>query len=52
MSGESLSKTASNTSPILRLSVEAKDQKRLNELEKKMKKLINNFASVVSQSIY
>jgi phosphomannomutase len=33
---------ASNTSPILRLSVEAKDQKRLDELKEEMTKLINN----------
>jgi phosphomannomutase len=34
---------ASNTSPILRLSVEAKDQKRLNMLESEMKKLIKDY---------
>ena len=34
---------ASNTSPILRLSVEAKDQKRLNALESEMKKLIKEY---------
>jgi phosphomannomutase len=33
---------ASNTSPILRLSIEAKDQKRLDELKEEMTKLINN----------
>jgi phosphomannomutase len=33
---------ASNTSPILRLSVEARNQKRLDELEKEMTKLIKN----------
>jgi phosphomannomutase len=35
---------ASNTSPILRLSVEARDQKRLNELKEEMTKLIKNFS--------
>jgi phosphomannomutase len=35
---------ASNTSPILRLSVEAKDQKRLNMLESEMKKLIKDYS--------
>jgi phosphomannomutase len=34
---------ASNTSPILRLSVEAKDQKRLSMLESEMKKLIKDY---------
>ena len=34
---------ASNTSPILRLSVEAKDQKRLNMLVSEMKKLIKDY---------
>jgi len=33
---------ASNTSPILRLSIEARDQERLDELEKEMTKLINS----------
>jgi len=33
---------ASNTSPILRLSIEARYQKRLNELKKEMTKLIKN----------
>ena len=33
---------ASNTSPILRLSIEARDQKRLDELEKEMSKLIKS----------
>jgi len=33
---------ASNTSPILRLSIEARNQKRLNELESEMKKLIKD----------
>jgi len=33
---------ASNTSPILRLSIEAKDQKRLDELKKEMTKLLKN----------
>jgi phosphomannomutase/phosphoglucomutase len=33
---------ASNTSPILRLSIEARDQKRLDELEKEMTKLIKS----------
>jgi phosphomannomutase len=33
---------ASNTSPILRLSIEASDQKRLDELKEEMKKLIKN----------
>jgi phosphomannomutase len=31
---------ASNTSPILRLSIEARDRKRLDELKKEMTKLI------------
>ena len=31
---------ASNTSPILRLSIEAREQKRLDELKKEMMKLI------------
>jgi phosphomannomutase len=34
---------ASNTSPILRLSVEAKNEKRLEALESKMKKLIKDY---------
>lgn len=34
---------ASNTSPILRLSVEARSQTRLNELESEMKKLIKDY---------
>jgi phosphomannomutase len=34
---------ASNTSPILRLSVEARDQKRLSMLESEMKKLIKDY---------
>jgi phosphomannomutase len=34
---------ASNTSPILRLSIEARSQKRLNELESEMKKLIKDY---------
>jgi len=33
---------ASNTSPMLRLSIEARDQERLDELEKEMTKLINS----------
>jgi len=33
---------ASNTSPILRLSIEARDQKRLDELKKEMTKLIKS----------
>jgi phosphomannomutase len=33
---------ASNTSPILRLSIEARDQKRLDELESEMRKLIES----------
>ncbi len=33
---------ASNTSPILRLSIEAKDQKRLNELKKEMTEMIRS----------
>jgi phosphomannomutase len=33
---------ASNTSPMLRLSIEARGQERLNELEKEMTKLINS----------
>jgi phosphomannomutase len=33
---------ASNTSPILRLSIEARDQERLDELEKEMTRLINS----------
>jgi phosphomannomutase len=33
---------ASNTSPILRLSIEARSQKRLDELKKEMTKLIND----------
>ena len=33
---------ASNTSPILRLSIEARDQKRLDELENEMAKLIRS----------
>jgi len=33
---------ASNTSPMLRLSIEARDQKRLDELKKEMTKLIKN----------
>ncbi len=33
---------ASNTSPILRLSIEAKDQKRLDELKQEMTKLIQS----------
>jgi phosphomannomutase len=33
---------ASNTSPMLRLSIEARDQKRLDELKKEMKKLIKS----------
>ena len=33
---------ASNTSPMLRLSIEAKDQERLDELEREMTKLINS----------
>jgi phosphomannomutase len=33
---------ASNTSPILRLSIESRNQKRLDELEKEMTKLINS----------
>jgi phosphomannomutase len=33
---------ASNTSPMIRLSVEARDQKRFNELKKEMTKLIND----------
>jgi phosphomannomutase len=39
---------ASNTSPMLRLSVEAKDQKRLNELKTEMTKLIKNVTSKVN----
>ena len=34
---------ASNTSPILRLSIEARSQKRLNGLESEMKKLIKDY---------
>ncbi len=34
---------ASNTSPIIRLSIEARDQKRLDELEEEMTKLIKLF---------
>ena len=33
---------ASNTSPMLRLSIEARDQERLDELEKEMTRLINS----------
>jgi phosphomannomutase len=33
---------ASNTSPMLRLSIEARGQERLDELEKEMTKLINS----------
>jgi phosphomannomutase / phosphoglucomutase len=33
---------ASNTSPILRLSIEARDQKRLDELKNEMTKLIKS----------
>ncbi len=33
---------ASNTSPILRLSIEARDQKRLDELKQEMTKLIKS----------
>jgi len=33
---------ASNTSPMLRLSIETRDQERLDELEKEMTKLINS----------
>ncbi len=33
---------ASNTSPILRLSIEARDQKRLDELQSEMRKLIES----------
>jgi phosphomannomutase len=33
---------ALNTSPLLRLSTEARDQKRLDELEKEMSKLIKS----------
>jgi phosphomannomutase len=36
---------ASNTSPILRLSIEARDQERLDELEKEMTRLINSVNS-------
>jgi phosphomannomutase len=35
---------ASNTSPILRLSIETRSQKRLNELESEMKKLIKDYS--------
>jgi len=35
---------ASNTSPMLRLSIEAKDQRRLEELKKEMMTLINSVA--------
>jgi phosphomannomutase/phosphoglucomutase len=34
---------ASNTSPLLRLSIEARSQKRLDELKREMTKLINSF---------
>ena len=34
---------ASNTSPIIRLSIEARDQKRLDEFEEEMAKLIKLF---------
>jgi phosphomannomutase len=37
---------ASNTSPILRLSIEARSQTRLNELESEMKKLIKDYDGI------
>jgi phosphomannomutase len=42
----------SNTSPMLRLSIEARDQERLDELEKEMTKLINSVNANVSPILH